>query len=249
LTSVDRVVVLARWVGDVLRANGVPDDRLVRAPHGVAHAARTARSAWDARYIRVAHLGRLDARKGTRLLIAALLAIPDAPVTLDVFGITQNDADRRQLEEVRALTAGDGRIRFLPPLDHAAITTHLAAFDAVAVPSQLLETGPLVVLEAFAAGVPVIGSALGGIAEHVRHGVDGWLVDPHHSVEAWRDVFERCVDEPRFLSALREGIVPPRSIGDAAAEMRGLYATVIAEHATRMAAPHVSSLGVARGRR
>ena len=152
----------------------------------------TARTAWDARYVRLAHLGRLEANKGTGLLIEALRAIPDAPLTLDIFGITQSDADRQELDRVRGLTEGDSRIRFLPPLDHATITTRLAAFDAVVVPSQLLETGPLVVLEAFAAGVPVIGSALGGIAEKVRNGVDGWLVSPHDSVEAWREILVRC---------------------------------------------------------
>lgn len=239
LTSVDRVVVLAAWVGDLLRGNGLPEHRLVRAPHGVARVARAPRTAWDAKYVRVAHLGRLDANKGTRLLIEALLTIPDARVTLDIFGITQTDADRQELENIRALTAGDGRIRFLPPLDHAAITTHLAGFDAVAVPSQLLETGPLVVLEAFAAGVPVIGSALGGIAEHIKHGIDGWLVEPYHSVDAWRSVLRQCADEPQFLQALREGIAPPRSIAEAAADMHDLYAAVIAERAVRTAAAPV----------
>ena len=51
----------------------------------------------------------------------------------------------------------------------------LSGFDLCVVPSLWLETGPLVVLESFAAGVPVLGSRLGGIAELVRDGVDGLL--------------------------------------------------------------------------
>ncbi len=54
----------------------------------------------------------------------------------------------------------------------------LASYDATVVPSQWLETGPLIVLESFAAGTPVIGSNLGGVAELVSHDRDGWLV-PH----------------------------------------------------------------------
>jgi glycosyltransferase involved in cell wall biosynthesis len=50
--------------------------------------------------------------------------------------------------------------------------------DVVAVPSQWLETGPLVVKEALVVGTPVLGSNLGGIAELVQHGRNGWLVDP-----------------------------------------------------------------------
>jgi glycosyltransferase involved in cell wall biosynthesis len=231
LMDVDRVVVLAGWVKGVLRANGIPEDRMVLAPHGVARVERQPRTAWDAKYVRLAHLGRLEANKGTRLLIAALQAIPDAGLTLDIFGITQSDADRQELDRVRALADGDSRIRFLPPLDHASITRRLAAFDAVVVPSQLLETGPLVVLEAFAAGVPVIGSALGGISEKVRHGVTGWLVRPHDSVDAWRDTLARCSADRTLLAGLRAQIEPPRSLDDAAAEMRRLYTDVLAARA------------------
>ena len=50
--------------------------------------------------------------------------------------------------------------------------------DFVAVPSRLLETGPLVVLKSFAAGIPVLGTRLGGIAELVTDGVDGMLFAP-----------------------------------------------------------------------
>jgi glycosyltransferase involved in cell wall biosynthesis len=230
LASADRVVVLAAWARDVLRTNGVPDTRIVHAPHGVARPATPLeRTAWDARNIRLAYFGRLDGHKGTALVIAALRALPDAPITLDVFGIAQSDTDREALRHLRDLARGDGRIRFLPPIDHAGVATSLSAFDAVVVPSQLLETGPLVVLEAFASGVPVIGSALGGIAEKVRHDVDGWLVSPHDSADAWRAALARCAGDRGLLPRLRQGIVPPRSLDDAADEMHQLYSAVLDE--------------------
>ena len=70
----------------------------------------------------------------------------------------------------------------------------MADYDLIAVPSRWLETGPLVALEAFAAGVPVLGANLGGIAELVRDGVDGVLVaadDP----AAWAAAIERLVQD------------------------------------------------------
>jgi glycosyltransferase involved in cell wall biosynthesis len=236
LSTADRVVVLAEWVRNVLRTNGIPDSRMVCAPHGVEQADWPDRTVWDAKYIRLAHLGRLEVSKGTRLLISALRELRDAPITLDILGIAQSDADRHELDRLHGLTADDSRIRFRPPVDHASITSHLAGFDAVVVPSQLLETGPLVVLEAFAAGVPVIGSALGGIAEKVTHDIDGWLVTPPDSVGAWRDALAACVRDRTLLPRLREGIVPPRSLDDAAAEMHGLYRTVLDERRTAKAA-------------
>ena len=229
--SVDRIVVLTDWVQRLLRTNGVPETRLFRSPHGVDGTTTPRRAAWDARYVRLAHLGRLDVNKGTRLLIAALRELPDAPITLDIVGITQSAADCRELDRLRELSGGDSRIRFLPAIDHAEIETRLATFDAVVVPSQLLETGPLVVLESFAAGVPVIGSALGGIAEKVANGRNGLLVAPHDSVQAWRDVLQRCADDRGLLPGLRAAIETPRSLERAAADMHELYSAVLRERA------------------
>jgi glycosyltransferase involved in cell wall biosynthesis len=86
-----------------------------------------------------------------------------------------------------------------------------------------METGPLVVLESFAAGVPVIGSALGGIADKVRHDVDGLLVDPFASVDAWTSALLRCVDEPGLLARLRANVAAPRSMRDVARDMSAIY--------------------------
>jgi len=94
----------------------------------------------------------------------------------------------------------------------------------VVVPSQGMETGPLVVLEAFAAGVPVLGSALGGIPDKVRDGVDGLLVDPYHAVEAWRAALLRVGADRDLVAALTRGVRPPRSMAEVAREMRAIYA-------------------------
>ena len=89
----------------------------------------------------------------------------------------------------------------------------------------MLETGPLVVLEAFAAGVPVLGSDLGGIAELVRAGTDGVLAAPG-SLAAWRDALARLAGDPAEVARLRAGVRPPRTMAAAAAEMEALYRRV-----------------------
>jgi glycosyltransferase involved in cell wall biosynthesis len=114
----------------------------------------------------------------------------------------------------------------------------LTAYDAVVVPSQWVETGPLVVLESFAAGVPVLASELGGIAEKVRHDVDGLLVPAYQLHAAWSSVIERCVSDPAVLPRLRAGVTPPRSMNDVAREMAQVYAQVVASpHAPEMSTP------------
>lgn len=222
----DRFVALAPWVRDLLRVNGVADERIVMSRHGLRNDVGAPARASRARDgpLRIAHLGRLDPVKGTYLLIRAVRAIPTASVTLDVFGILQGPADSERLDRLRALASADRRIRFLAPLAPGQVIDTLAGYDLVAVPSQWLETGPLVVLEAQAAGVPVIGSALGGIADKVADGVDGLLVSQYASVQAWSAAVDRCARQPDLVAALGRGVCAPRSMTDVANEMSELYA-------------------------
>ena len=173
--------------------------------------------------LRLAHLGRVDPIKGTALLIDALRHAPDASVSLDIFGVVQSSAGAGMLEGWRQLAQGDARVRFLPPIDYDTVIDRLAEYDMVVVPSQGMETGPLVVLEAFAAGVPVIGAALGGIADKIADGVDGLLVRPYHSVEAWSAALMRVGSDRRLVANLAGGVRPPRSMSDVARDMRVLY--------------------------
>jgi glycosyltransferase involved in cell wall biosynthesis len=85
-----------------------------------------------------------------------------------------------------------------------------------------LETGPLVVLESFAAGVPVVGSNLGGIAEWVKHEKNGLLVQ-HENVRGWTDALRRCADDRNLVLRLRNGIEAPRTMMMVAQEMAQMY--------------------------
>ena len=59
----------------------------------------------------------------------------------------------------------------MPPESYARI-------DVLVVPSLWLENSPLVIHEAFQAGVPVVGSRIGGIADSSRDGWNGLLFEP-----------------------------------------------------------------------
>jgi glycosyltransferase involved in cell wall biosynthesis len=93
--------------------------------------------------------------------------------------------------------------------------------DLLAVPSVCFETGPLVVLEGFAAGLPVVGSDIGGIAERVRHGESGWLV-PVGNVDAWARALTLLHD--RWLAAdWCWGLPATRAAIEVATETEAIY--------------------------
>jgi glycosyltransferase involved in cell wall biosynthesis len=225
IEEVDRVVVLCRWTERLLRYNGVDPDKIILSRHGLNQPASASSTPRAPRWpMRVAFLGRLDPTKGVDLLIAALQALPDAPVELDIYGIAQ-EGSTEYSTWLHRMAASDARIRMLLPVPSGQVVELLAGYDILAVPSRWLETGPQVVLEAFAAGTPVLGARLGGVAELVADGVDGLLIQPG-SIEAWHEAISRLVEEQELLDRLRAGVRPPRQMEEVTMEMTELYTRV-----------------------
>jgi glycosyltransferase involved in cell wall biosynthesis len=82
--------------------------------------------------------------------------------------------------QVRSILSGavaQRRASMLGIISPAALPSYYAAADIFVLPSMFQETFGLVILEAFAAGVPVIGARSGGIPELVKDGHTGLLVD------------------------------------------------------------------------
>jgi glycosyltransferase involved in cell wall biosynthesis len=186
--------------------------------------------------LRLAFVGRLHPTKGVDIVVKALVARPDLAATLDVYGVAQDASAMRYAAELRSLAAGDARIRFLDAVARAAVVPTLAEYDATVVPSQWLETGPLTVLESFAAGLPVIGSNLGGVAELVSHERDGWLV-PHADVASWAMAIERLAVDRSLLARLTAGVGRPRSTDDVARDMASVYDAILSRGAHADRAP------------
>jgi glycosyltransferase involved in cell wall biosynthesis len=234
MEEVDGVVALTDWVRSLLLRNGVPAAKITVSRHGLPGGAPDeGKPPIDvtATPLRVAFLGRADRVKGADTLIAAARAAPDVDIELHLYGVSQSAADAEYWAMLARSAAHDARIALLPPVPHDRIVALLRTYHLLAVPSRTLETGPLVVLESFAAGTPVIGAGLGGIADWVRNGDNGLLVECE-DVAGWAAALRRCAADRRLLARLRRGAVPPRGMAEVAAEMARLYCAYFdsAEH-------------------
>jgi glycosyltransferase involved in cell wall biosynthesis len=227
MREADRVVALCDWVKDLMLRNGVPAGKITVSRLGLCQVPRQAqRQDKPSSSLRIAFLGRLHPTKGVHLLIEALARVPEAALHLDIYGVAQGEGAKSYSDRLSNLASGDARIAFREPVPSGEVVALLRQYDLLAVPSQWLETGPLVVLEAFAAGTPVIGSNLGGIAELVEHGVNGILVDAA-SPGLWADALRRVTENNGLIAALRSGIRAPRTMKVTAAELMAVYRQVL----------------------
>lgn len=127
-------------------------------------------------------LGRLSIEKGFDTIVESwrsrwpLIVIGDGP-------------ERERLENI----AQPG-VKFCGVVRPNEVSEYLRKARAMLVPSRGFETGPRVVLEAFAAAVPVVVSDIGGIPELVNDGVSG-LLSPPNDPGAWAAAVEQLEDD------------------------------------------------------
>ena len=177
---VDRYIAVSADMARRLRATPLFPERKVeiirnavdvhRFPQKSDGALRTEFGGARARPIVLA-LARLDAQKGLFDLLEAAALVTEAN-----FVIAGEGKERKRLEERARTLAVDGRVNFLGHRED--VPELLAACDLFVLPS-LYEGFPLSVLEAMAAGRPVVATAIGGTEEAVINGETGLLVPPH----------------------------------------------------------------------
>jgi glycosyltransferase involved in cell wall biosynthesis len=222
----DRIVVPSDWVRSALRENALPDGKILLSRQAASAAfdgGRHARRGESDRELVIGFVGRLETYKGVQTLIEAMRQIPSqARLRLVIAGITDDPESLRMIEQA---AARESRIELVGSLPHERIPAFLESLDILAVPSRWMETGPIVVLEAQAMGVPVMGADLGGIAERVRDGVDGWLL-PFDDPRAWAAAMQQAAADPGEVAARAANSVRSRSVGDVAAEMAALYGEI-----------------------
>lgn len=138
--------------------------------------------------------GRLSREKGVDVLIRAVAL---SGVTLDIAG---DGPVKAELEALAAELAPD-RITFHGRLPRDELQALMRGSVASVVPSRWHENQPMTILESLGAGVPVIATALGGMPELVRDGIEGWVV-PHDDPAALARTLTAVAADPVTAHAM-----------------------------------------------
>lgn len=176
LASADAVIVPTNFVREVFTNEGFATEDWVRISAGVDYSRLgiSARQVSDSR-LRVRFLGTLQRHKAPHVLVEAMKLIDEAPVEAHIHGDCYHETE--YFEELKAAAAGDERIAFEGSYEFGDLGSILSATDVVVVPSVWNETQSIVVQSALAAGIPVIATDLGGMAEIVREHSGGYLIE------------------------------------------------------------------------
>lgn len=203
----DRVVVPSQANAMLARRAGLPERRLRVIPTGVDLARFAGAGLRGAAFretlgIRaevplIGAIGRFDPLKGQDVLVRAMALVTRArpEVCCVIVGdaiFAGEDAWKLRIEHLIAELGLTGRVLLTGWQEE--VLPCLGALDLFVHPSTRHDSLPTVVIEAMAAGVPVVASNDGGLPELVDDGITGWLVEPREPAVLARAILDALSD-------------------------------------------------------
>lgn len=181
---------------------GVPKSRLVHLDYGFDQQRLRGRKRTRESSFVFGYIGTHIPAKGIPVLLDAFAHVK-GDVTLRVWGRPNGSTTSALRRRAAALPSGRGkRVYWMGGYDARFIVPSvLNRVDALVVPSIWLENSPLVIHEAQQARIPVIASNLGGMAEYVRHEVNGLLFEARDPADLAVQM-QRLADNPALARHL-----------------------------------------------
>ncbi|MBQ0977052.1 glycosyltransferase [Micromonospora sp. M61] len=210
--SVDRIVAQCRdEVGELVRM-GVPRSRMTVVPSGVnlaTFAPLGPAADRESGRARILTVGRLVERKGFQTVVRAMALVPDAECVVvggPPEGLLETDTYARRLRALAESCGVADRVHLVGAVPREEMGRWYRSADLL-VAAPWYEPFGLTPLEAMACGVPVVGTAVGGIRDTVVDGTTGDLVparDPQALAAAIQGLLDDRIRRFAYATAARE---------------------------------------------
>ena len=190
--NVDAYVSPSREIAETHSLMGLPKERIHIIPNACRDRSQSSIVANHHHNRGGIYIGRLSLEKGVDVLIDAWKTV-DAPLTIIGTGPEE--------DHLRKKAAANPSIKFLGHLPQNEAADHLARAAFLVFPNRWAEPFGLSIIEAMAAGRPVIASKLGAPAEIIQSGYNGLIVPPENP-RALRTAIDEMIRHPRKTDTL-----------------------------------------------
>jgi glycosyltransferase involved in cell wall biosynthesis len=220
--QVDLFVAPSPSIGEEFRKLGLDPKKIKVSDYGFRPAPRPARPPRTGP-LQIGFVGTLVWHKGVHVLIEAVRRLDPSAYELVLYGDVNTFPD--YVAELRRRAEGLP-VHFKGGFQSTDTSDIYGQFDVLVVPSLWLENSPLVIHEAFQAGVPVVGSRMGGTVDLVRHGEWGLLYDAD-SPDALAEALGSIIADRRVLDDWTARLPDVKSIAEDAREWEATYQQLV----------------------
>ena len=206
-----------------LEINNIAPQKLAFMSQGLSGNAFPIKRTNDIGVLKLVFVGRINESKGLHLLLQAINETPDEKIMLDIFGPIN---DEKYAEEWKSFTNTKKNIKWRGVIEPAYMVNTLTNYHLLCLPSLICEMSPLVIQEAFAAGLPVLASNVYGNAEQIKDGENGWLFK-FNDVYDLKNKLQLLINDPLLIEKASEHITPVKSFETVADEHEKLYREIV----------------------
>jgi glycosyltransferase involved in cell wall biosynthesis len=203
---------------------GIPPAHITVIENGQPHFEDSQQMAGRrASHNRFGFFGQINQFKGVDILLQAMHMMKSEvrrSMHVEIHGANlelQEQGYQDLIEKLRTPLLAEGTLRWVGPYEPHELERRIAKVDWVVVPSIWWENSPMVIQEAFCARRPVIASGIGGMAEKVRHNIDGLHFDARSPLDL-ADTLTTALTSPKLWERFVSNIRQPLSHEDCAAQ-------------------------------
>lgn len=186
--ELDHIICLADWYRDVLELNGVAKEKLSRFPQ-IQPPARQFEAPGSLSARKIVFIGRLNLEKGILDILDAWQKLKPRDLELHIYGEYADERTKRFLEPKLQRLNG---IKYHGAIPHTELMAQLHHFNVLILASRFSEMSPLVIGEAIACGLPIIGSDSPGVEEACRGGLNA--IFPRGDVRRLAQILQKYAD-------------------------------------------------------
>jgi glycosyltransferase involved in cell wall biosynthesis len=224
LDAVNLFVAPSQFLYDRFVAAGmIRPERIIHSDYGFfAEPPPTSRRKQSG-MLRVGYIGTISEFKGVHVIVEAFREIKAPGIECRIYG----DLDVFPNYKRRLLDLGiPDAVCYMGRLENERVAAVLADLDLLIVPSLWFENSPLTIHEAFLAGLPVLTSDCGGMAELVEDGRTGLHFRTGDAADLRRQLL-RVLHEPDLLASLSCHLPAVKTIEADAAHMEERYGLLL----------------------
>ena len=223
INKVDLIIAPSNFLRMKFIEHGIPEEKIIFSDNGIHTKLFKPCNGKFHNTLRFAFIGSIMPHKGVHVLIEAFNKVTDRNVELLVYG---DPGYAPAYYEKLRLDSMNQCIKFKGAFDNDRVYEILADIDVLVVPSVWYENSPLTIHEAAIAGVPVIASNIGGMAELINRMKNGLLFE----VEDPNDLYKKMkvlINNPRLVKELKVMAENVKTIEENVRELESIYSQLV----------------------